>query len=124
MLPRALPNTANLINQPPVASCRRCVRECRDENMGIGAFLPAKPAAKGQICGVADGGLVHIDNLQAQKKTSVDVFFVCLVGRGNLKRLNMLLKYIIKIRFYFCLEYLLEYQWLDLNSGPLGSPGD
>src|SRR5690606_27177867 len=54
-LPRALPNTANLINQPPVASCRRCVRECRDENMGIGAFLPAEPAAKCQICGMADG---------------------------------------------------------------------
>jgi len=71
-----LPNTANLIDQPPVASCRRCVRECRDENMGIGAFLPAEPEAKGQICGVADGGLVRIDNLQAQKKTSVDVFFV------------------------------------------------
>lgn len=51
--------------------------------MGIGAFLPAKPAAKGQICGVADGGLVHIDNLQAQKKTSVDVFFVCLVEPGG-----------------------------------------
>lgn len=51
--------------------------------MGIGAFLPAEPAAKGQICGVADGGLVRIDNLQAQKKTSVDVFFVCLVEPGG-----------------------------------------
>ena len=52
---------------------------------------------------------MHIDNLQAQKKTSVDVFFVCLVGRGNLKRLLILLKDKIKIRFDIGLEYLLEY---------------
>lgn len=47
--------------------------------MRTGLFLPAEPAAKGQICVVADGGLVRIDSFQAQKKTSVDVF-LCLFG--------------------------------------------
>src|SRR5690606_9151240 len=108
MLPRALPNTANLINQPPVASCRRCVRECRDENMGIGACLPAKPAAKGQICGVADGGLVHSDNLQAQTKPSVAGLFVCLVESADLLGCSALVA-----------EMLLKWPFNDRFSGTL-----
>ncbi len=80
--------------------------------MGIGAFLPAEPAAKGQICGVADGGLVRIDNLQAQKKTSVDVFFVCL-GRGNLNSCDIYLKVKEKNRLIYSVEYYLGYEgWI------------
>ena len=81
--------------------------------MGIGAFLPAEPAAKGQICGVADGGLVRIDNLQVQKKTSVDVFFVCLVGRGNLNSCDIYLKVKEKHRLIYSVEYYLGYEgWI------------
>ena len=52
---------------------------------------------------------LDFSELQAQTKTSVDVFR-CLIGRGNLNRSFNLL--IIKdyLRFYFLLEYLLEYQ--------------
>lgn len=54
-----------------------------------------------------------------EKAPRVLRFSGLVCGRGNLNRCSIFLKYMTKVRFDFCLEYLLEYQWQDLNSGAL-----
>lgn len=58
---------------------------------------------------------LDFSELQAQTKTSVDVFR-CLIGRGNLNRKYNLLFIKKKIGFIFCLECHLECQTLYVAS--------
>src|SRR5690606_14456705 len=67
---------------------------------------------QGHACGLmaaSEGCWLWLERRHKKRRPRTS-FSACLVGRGNLKRLLILLKSITKVRFDSFLEYLLEYR--------------